>query len=223
VGEHVALATDADAMPEPAADLIARARRGDEQALAELFQLQERRLLRMVELRLDQSLRSRMDPADIVQDAWVEAVRRFDEWCRQDRFPFQVWLRLVTGQSLAAAQRRHLTTHMRDAMRDAPQRVTRVNMSSAGVSDAFIDSATSPSQAAVREELRQRVRDAIEDLEEIDREIVAMRQFEGLSNEETALELEIEPSAASMRFMRALARLRPALKALRVGVTGADA
>jgi len=210
-------------MPEPELDLLARARRGDETALAELFRAHEPRLLRMVELRLDKSLRSRMDPADVVQDAWVEVVRRFDEWCRQDRLPLHVWLRLITGQSLALAQRRHLSAHMRDALRDVPQRAGRAGLSTATVADAFVDSATSPSQFVAREELRARVRAAIEDLDEIDREIVAMRHFEGLTNEETAAELDIEPSAASMRFLRALVRLRPALKGLAVGGSGGGA
>lgn len=210
-------------MPEPALDLIARARNGDEPALAELFRQHEGRLLRMVELRLDKALRRRMDPADVVQDAWVEVVRRLDEWCRQDKLPLHVWLRLITSQSLAGAQRRHLAAHMRNAQRDAPQRARPPNVSSATVADAFIDSATSPSQVAVREELRARVRAAIEDLEDIDREIVAMRHFEGLSNEETAAELDIEPSAASMRFMRALMRLRPALKELGATSLGGNA
>jgi RNA polymerase sigma-70 factor (ECF subfamily) len=198
-------------MPEPALDIVARARQGDEHALAALFRSHEPRLVRMVELRLDKRLRSRLDPADIVQDAWVEIVRRFDEWRRQDRLPLHVWMRLITGQSLLVAERRH-SAHMRDAMRDAPQRPSRPNVSSASVVDAFVDTATSPSQAALREELRSRVRAAIEDLDEIDREIVAMRHFEGLTNEDAAAELDIEPSAASMRFLRALVRLRPALK-----------
>lgn len=207
-------------MPEPATDLVARARQGDEHALAELFRLHQPRLLRMVELRIDKRLRQRMDPADVVQDAWVEVVRRLDEWGGQDRLPLHVWLRLITGQSLALAQRRHMGAPMRDARRDQPQRASRPNVSSATVADAFVDSSTSPSQVVAREELRARVRAAIEDLDELDREIVAMRHFEGLTNQETAVELDIAPSAASMRFMRALVRLRPALKGLAVGGSG---
>lgn len=211
-------------MSEPALDsLVERARQGDELALSELFRIHEPRLVRLVELRLDKTLRRRLDPADVVQDAWVEVVRRFDEWRGQADFPLHVWLRLITGQSLAAAQRHHLAAHMRDALREAPQRLGRPSMSSASVADAFVASGTSPSQAASREELRQRVRAAIENLDEIDREIVAMRHFEGLTNEEAATELGIEPSAASMRFLRALVRLRPELKALGIGGAGGGA
>lgn len=207
-------------MPELALEWIARARQGDARALAELFRVYQPPLQRMVELRLDGRLRRRLDPADIVQDAWVEIVRRFDEWCRQDELPFHVWVRLIAGQSLASSQRHHLAAHMRDALRDEPLRGTRSTVGAANMADAFVDSATSPTQAAAREELRQSVCTAIESLDEIDREIVAMRHFEGLSNDETAAELGIEPSAASMRFMRALMRLRPALKVLDTGVHG---
>ncbi|MBL8861718.1 MAG: sigma-70 family RNA polymerase sigma factor [Planctomycetes bacterium] len=211
-------------MPSPALDpLVARARQGDQVALAEYLRHLEPRLVRMVELRFDRSLRRRLDPADVVQDAWLEVVRRFDEWRGQDELPLHVWVRLITGQSLAAAQRRHLATHMRDALREGSAPNGRPSMSSDGVADAFVASATSPSQAVAREELRQRVRAAIEGLDEIDREIVAMRHFENLSNEDTAAELGIEPSAASMRFMRALVRLRPELKALGLGGVGAGA
>jgi RNA polymerase sigma-70 factor (ECF subfamily) len=204
-------------VPDPHSDLLARARLGEERALVELFRQHEPRLLRMIELRFDARLRRRLDPADVVQDAWVEVVRRFGEWRKQDALPFHVWLRLITGQALAQAQRRHLSAQQRDAMREASPRDNRPNISSANVADAFVDSATTPTQALVRDEVRNSVRAALDDLEEVDREIVAMRNFEALSNEEAALELGIEPSAASMRYMRALTRLRPALKALESG------
>jgi RNA polymerase sigma-70 factor (ECF subfamily) len=201
-------------MPDPSLELVDRARQGDKQVLPELFQLYEERLLRMVELRLDVGLRRRLDSADIVQDAWAEIVRRFDEWRRQDTMPLFVWMRLITAQALAGAQRRHFGAHMRDAQLEVPQRLVRAHVSSASVAEAFVDSATSPSQALVREELRQRVRSAIESLDEIDREIVALRHFEGLSNQDAAAELSIEPTTASKRYLRALVHLRPVLQLL---------
>jgi len=90
-------------------------------------------------------------------------------------------------------------------------------MSAANAADRFVASATSPSQGAHREELRARVLAALEELDELDREIVALRHFEGLSNEEAAAELSIEPAAASKRFVRALLRLKPALEGLEPG------
>jgi len=192
--------------------LVERARRGDEGALERLLPLYEPRLARMVELRLDASLRRRLDPADIVQEGLLECVRRFPEWCRQTALPFHVWLRLITAQALAAAQRRHLGASMRDARHEASPQPGRSGLSVGNAADAFAASITSPSQAAQREELRAGVLAALEGLDELDREVVALRHFEGLSNEEVAAELAITPEAASKRFLRALVRLRPALE-----------
>jgi RNA polymerase sigma-70 factor, ECF subfamily len=202
------------------ARLEARARQGDETALSELFRAQHGRLVRMIELRMDAGLKRRLDPADVVQEAWVEAVRRFEEWRPQVALPLHVWLRLITSQSLAQAQRRHLATNKRDAQREVSPRPQRANVSAANAADAFMASATSPTQAARRTELRALVLAALEDLEDIDREIVALRHFDGLTNEEAAAELSIEPAAASRRFLRALARLRPALRSLELEVGG---
>lgn len=201
-------------MPDPDPKLAERARAGDERALAELFRADEPRLLRLVELRLDRRLRRRLDPSDVVQETWLEVVRRVDEWRGKPELSFHVWLRLMAVQSLAAAQRRHLAAHMRDARREHAPFAARSSVTADGLADAFVDSATSPTQAAARTELRARVTTALEELEEIDREIVAMRHFEGLSNDAAAAELGIEPSAASRRYVRALTRLRPALRAI---------
>lgn len=196
------------------ATLIARARSGDPEALSGLLEAHQPRLVRMVELRMDSALRRRLEPADVVQDALLEAARRFPEWCGQEALPFQVWLRLLTGQCLAQAQRHHLGAHKRDALREVDLHARGPTVSATSAADAFAASITSPSQAAHREEARARVLAALEELDEMDREILALRHFEGLTNEEAAAELSIEPAAASKRFVRALLRLKPALQAL---------
>ncbi len=200
--------------PAEIAALVDRARSGDARALTEIFHVYQPRLVRMVELRLDASLRRRLDPADIVQESWLEIARRFPEWCAQSALPLHVWLRLMTAQSLAQAQRRNLGAHMRDALREVPILESRASVSALDAAEVFLASATSPTQAARREELRARVLAALEELEELDREIVALRHFEGLTNDEAAAELSITPAAASKRFVRALVRLRPALESL---------
>src|SRR5260221_13464702 len=177
--------------------LVERAGGGDEGARGQPVRLFEPRLVRMVELRLDASLRRRLDPADVVQEGLLGSVRRFPEWCRQSALPFQVWLRLITAQALAAAQRRHLGASMRDARHEVSPQPGRSGISAGNAADAFAASITSPSQAAQREELRAGVLAALGELDELDREVVALRHFEGLSNEEVAAELSITPEAAS--------------------------
>jgi len=196
------------------AQLIARVRDGDEIALSEIFHAHYPRLVRMVELRLDPRLKGRLDPTDVVQEVWLDLVRRLPEWRAQDALPLRVWMRLMTCQALLVTQRRHLTAHMRDAMREQPIPESRPSISAAVAADAFIASATSPTRAVERNELRARILAVLDELDDVDREIVVLRHFEGLSNEDAAAELAIEPAAASKRFVRALVRLRPALQSL---------
>jgi RNA polymerase sigma-70 factor, ECF subfamily len=201
-------------MDDPASDLLARVRSGTEGALHEFFRQHEQRLLRMIELRIEPVLRRRLDPSDVLQEAWIEIARRAPEWRRQDALPLHVWMRLITAQALLQLQRHHLAAHKRDALREVPEPASRISVSAAGVAEAFLASATSPSQAAVRDELRARVLAALEALGDLDREIVTLRHIEELTNQEIAAELGIEPKAASKRYLRALERLRPALSAL---------
>jgi RNA polymerase sigma-70 factor (ECF subfamily) len=70
---------------------------------------------------------------------------------------------------------------------------------------------TSPSQAAIRHELQARLHAALDEMNPLDREILALRHFEELSNNEVARVLEITPEAASKRYLRALRRLREIL------------
>lgn len=197
-------------------ELVARARSGEKNALLALFAREEPRIRRMIELRLEPSLRRRIDSADVVQETWIDAAARFEGWREQHALPFHVWLRLVAAEALARVHRRHLGTHKRDAMREV-RGDSRPSISAAALAEEFVTSQTTPTQAARREEVRSRVLEALADLDEIDREIVALRHFEGLSNEEAAAELAIEPAAASKRFVRALLRMRPALKVLEPG------
>jgi len=195
---------------------LVRARDGDRAALLTLFAHEEPRIRRMVELRMDSSLRRRIDPADVVQEAWIDAAARFEGWCERTSLPFPVWLRLVAAEALARVHRQHLGAHMRDAQREV--RIdSRPSVRVDALAAAFVASQTTPTQAVRREEVRTRVLDALSELDELDREIVALRHFEGLTNEEAAAELAIEPAAASKRFLRALVRLRPTLKALDPG------
>jgi len=195
---------------------VARARNGDREALLALFARERSQIERMIELRLDPSLRRRVDPADVVQETWIDAEARFEGWCGRPTLPFHVWLRLVAAEALAGVHRRHLGAHMRDALREVNVG-SRPSISAAALADAFVANQTTPTRALRREEIRSRVLEALAELTEVDREIVALRHFEGLSNEEAAAELAIEPAAASKRFVRALVRLRPTLKALNPG------
>ncbi len=195
--------------PQPTDPRCELARRGDRTALDALFAQSAPRLLRMVELRMDSGARGRFGPEDVVQEALLEATRRIAEWRAQERYSLHLWLRLLTAQTLVQFSRRHLGAEKRAVARERVASAVRADARS--MSDWLVATDTSPSQALGRAEIRERVLAALELLDELDREVLALRHFEQLSNEDAALELGITPAAASKRFRRALARLRPAL------------
>jgi RNA polymerase sigma-70 factor (ECF subfamily) len=181
---------------------------GDLEALSRALSALRPALLRQVQLRIGPSLQRRVEPEDVVQQAMLEAARRFGEWCASRDYPFRTWVRLITRQCLAEAHRRHFGTEKRNARIETP---LVAGPDSGALAEWFATSATAPTEAARRAELIVGVRAAIERLAPADREILTLRQLEGLSNEEAALELGLEPPAASKRLVRALARLAPLL------------
>ncbi len=189
--------------------LVAAARSGDQAAFAEALASYTPILLSYIQSRLDRRLRRRIDPEDVVQQALLEAVRRVSEWRANSSYPLLMWVHLIASQSLDEARRRHFGTQSRDLRREGAYRdPSRVG----AVAEAWLSRQTSPSGAAYREEVRERVTLALARLEPIDREILMLRQIDGLSNEEAAQELNITPAATSKRYLRALERIKPLLK-----------
>jgi RNA polymerase sigma-70 factor (ECF subfamily) len=199
--------------------LIERAKAGDQAALNEIFAIHRDRLRRMVELRLDTRLHARVDASDVVQDAYLEVTRRLDEYLRDPKLPLFLWLRLVVGERLSKLHRQHLATGMRDAGREVSlYRGALPAASSAALAAQLLGRQTSPTQAAVRAERLLRLQEALNALDPIDREIISLRQFEDLSTAEAAQVLEIEPAAASKRYIRALKRLKDILATMPGGL-----
>lgn len=77
--------------------LIERARAGDAEALNEIFARHRGRLRRRVEVRLDWRLQARVDPSDVIREAYLEAVGRLDEFLQEPRLPPFLWLRRVAA------------------------------------------------------------------------------------------------------------------------------
>ena len=170
------------------------------------------RLRRMVSLRLDPRLRRRVDSSDVIQEAFVDVTRRLEEYRSTPKMPFYLWVRLLTAQKLMEFHRRHLGAERRDVRREVAAR-SHYEASSVSLARAIVDQGTSPLGALLREELEQRLRDALEKMKEIDREILMLRHFERLSNEECAQVLGLSLSGAKLRHLRATKRLREILRA----------
>lgn len=193
-------------------DLVRRAAAGDNCALNELFQTHRDRLKRMIRLRLNRRLQGRLDASDVLQEAYLEVSRRLGEYLQNPAAPFFLWLRQMAGLKLAEIHRRHLGTQMRDADRDLSiYRGALPAANSVSLAAQLLGQLTSPSEAAIKAEMRIRLQEVLDSMDPIDREIIALRHFEQLNSEETAEVLGMSKSAASSRYIRAIKRLRAML------------
>jgi RNA polymerase sigma-70 factor, ECF subfamily len=196
-------------------DLLQRIRRGDEQAVIALFTRYRDRLRRMVRLRLDRRLQGRIDPSDVLQDAYLDVAKRAGEYVANPSVPVFLWLRLMTGQRLMALHRQHLGAQMRDAGQEVSlSRGALPHATSVSLAALLLGRLTSPTQAAQRAEMQIRLQEVINSMDPIDREVLTLRHFEELSNVETAQVLGIQKSAASNRYLRALKRLKDILASM---------
>jgi RNA polymerase sigma-70 factor (ECF subfamily) len=185
----------------------------DPQVLGRIWDHYRERLRRVVRLRLDRRLQGRVDSDDVLQEAFVDFQSRAAEYAQKPDMPFFLWLRFLTGQRLQLIHRHHLGAQMRDAGREVSlHRGAMPQATSVSLAAQLLGRFTSVTQAVQRAEMQLILQEAINGLDPIDREILALRHFEELSNDETAQVLDIKPSAASNRHIRALKRLRDVLK-----------
>jgi RNA polymerase sigma-70 factor (ECF subfamily) len=194
-------------------DLLDRLQQGDTEALGMLFSLHRKRLRRLIDFRLDARLRGRVDPSDVLQDSFMDASQRLPHFVQAPSVPFFVWLRQVAIQRLVEVHRRHLGAEKRSAHRERSVETTlQSNATSASLAFQLVSRLASPSDVLARNELTAQLHTALNSMDPIDREVLALRHFEELSNDETAAALGLQKSAASNRYVRALARLKKVLE-----------
>jgi RNA polymerase sigma-70 factor (ECF subfamily) len=196
-------------------DLVKRAASGDPESWEALFRRYRVRLRRVIGFRLDPRLRGRIDSSDVLQEVCLEAWQSLGAYVQQPDTPFFLWLRTVANHKLVDLHRHHLGARMRDARRE----VSLDHRGSAGATSAalaaqLLGHLTRPSEAAVREETKARLQTALNSMDPIDRETLALRHFEQLSVSEAAQVLGIKEKAAGMRYVRALRRLREILQGI---------
>jgi RNA polymerase sigma-70 factor, ECF subfamily len=212
-----------DSGPE-AALLLDRAAGGDVDAWGALLTQHQERLQRVLAFRLDPRLRGRVDAADVVQEAFIVATARRGDFFRQSTQSLYLWLRWVVTNTLLELHRHHLGTGMRDATREVSTRRRGRSAGRDDTRDALVEhlsgGATGPATAAARAEVKARLTDALTRMEPIDREVLALRHFEQLTNAEAAQVLHIQERAAAKRYVRAVERLREMLSDMPGGLTG---
>lgn len=204
-----------EAAPARTKELENRVIHGDRQALAELFSQYRPRLWRMVNFRLHPKLYGRVDADDVLQDAWIMAVDRIGYFLRDASHSSFIWFRMIVNQTLVEVHRRHLGAEKRNAARDVPVFGGWASDStSSSLAFHLCGHLTSPSSAVNRAELANQLDTILQGMNEVDREVLALRHFEELSNSETARVLNMSEQAASGRYIRALGRLKKILEVL---------
>lgn len=198
--------------PGKVPDLVARAAAGDRVAIAELLERYRDRLRRMVAMRLDPRLRGRVDASDVIQEGYLDAMKRLEEFISDPSVPFYIWLRFLVGQRVQEQHRRHLETPGRDIGREVSiYRGAMPGASTGALAARLLGKLTSPSQAAQRAERKLRLQEALNRMDPFDREVLVLRHYEQMTNGDAAAALGLEKSAASKRYTRALTRLKEIL------------
>ncbi len=181
-----------------------------EEALADYFSIVRERLKRIVDFRLDYRLNGRVSHSDVLQDTYVRAAKRIDSFLDKPEMPFFVWLRLEINQRLLDIHRHHFGAEKRDVRREISMQKPNPcsGQTSIALAAHLVAQITSASQVVERAEQIRALEVSLNEMNELDREVIALRHFEELSNIETANVLDITPVAASKRYLRALKRLR---------------
>lgn len=193
-------------------NLLDQAKQGDAAAVDRLLARHREPIRRLIDLRLDPAIVQRVDASDVVQDVLLEASKRLKDYLKNPAMPFHLWLRHIAKDHIIDAHRRHHQAQKRGVNREQPlARPGWMDQSSLELAGQLIDPERTPASAALQEELQRRLHDALAGLDEDDRDILLMRHFEQLSNQDVASALGLTEAAASMRYLRAIRRLRDVL------------
>jgi RNA polymerase sigma-70 factor (subfamily 1) len=197
-----------DLAPNIADELTARMRAGSEEALAEVFSHYRERLRRIISFRLDHRVAGRVSDSDVLQETYIAAAKRLNHFSKHQEMPAFLWLRLLVGQQLTDLHRQHLQAEMRDVRREVSLQPSAPSPhTSMAIAAKLVGQMTAVSEIVARAERIERLEATLNQMDPIDREVIALRHFEELSNVETAKVLGIERAAASKRYIRAMSRL----------------
>jgi RNA polymerase sigma-70 factor (ECF subfamily) len=194
-------------------ELLLGAKEGDASAINQLLERHRDAVHRLVQMRLDARIQRRLDVSDVVQDVFVEANRRLADYVAQGQaMPFHLWLRQIAKDRIIDAHRRHRASAKRSVDREqAMVMPAGMDRSSIELAAQIVDPELTPAAAATQHEMAQRVEAAVAQLPDQDAEIIIMRHYEHLTNQEIAQALQLTEPAASMRYLRAVRKLRETL------------
>ena len=185
----------------------------DSDALAAEFEKNRSRLKRMVDLRLDRRIQKRVTSSDVLQQSYIDLAQMLDDYDPSADEPLYVWMRRIIGVQLTKVHEDHLGSESRDVNREISlQRGRMPQATSFALASRLIGKITEAEQQFQRAERQVRLQEILNGMDIQDREIIAMRNFEQMSNSEVAAVLQIRESEAGIRYLKALRRLQKEVK-----------
>lgn len=192
------------AEPADQSEILERLNADGPRALASYFECYRERLRNVVNARIDRRLLPRVDSSDVIQEAFLTAVSRLDEYIANPAMSFYPWLRFLTRQHAIAVHRHHFHSQKRDPSREASTGDPRVETLMAQLSEEV----RSPQSEVITAEDRDRIRELLNQLTPHDREILTLVHLQQLSVVEAAVRLDLAPETARKRHFRAMKRLK---------------
>lgn len=189
-------------------ELLDLAHQGDDSATQKLMIRHRSRLSQMLAIRMDARLAARFDPSDVVQETLIDAIRQLPEYLETRPLPFYPWLRQLALNRLEKLHAKHIQFEKRSITRENPLPIHLSDESVFLLAKKLISASASPSDLLLQKELRQRVRVALGQLAEDDREILVLRFLEQFTTKEIAGTLGVNESTVRVRQLRAIKRLQ---------------
>src|SRR5262245_32587547 len=196
-----------------AESLLAEALNGRKEYLGRLLQLYSNYLIILARTQLDERIRARVSPSDIVQETLLEAHRDFGGFRGRSATEFLAWLRQILVHNLARVVERHVIAEKRDVRREVAMDNISASLERSAMRLAHVlaDDAASPSPVAVHGEHLRVLADSLTELPDDYRDVIVLRHMEGLSFKEIGERMDKTEGAVRMLWLRAMDRLRSLL------------
>jgi len=187
--------------------LLDQAKGGADAALGDLLSSYDHYLTLLARVQIGRRLRGKVDPADLVQETFLEAHRQFTRFRGTTEAELTAWLRRILAGQLAQMVRRYVGTQARDVNLER-ELGAQLDQSSAAIDADLAASISTPSQRASRREQVVLLADALGNLPDDYREVIILRHLEGLTPTEVATRMGRSVDSVQKLWVRALARLR---------------
>jgi RNA polymerase sigma-70 factor, ECF subfamily len=205
---------DANGKPDPE-QLLAEARQGRRESLGRLLELYRNYLALLARTQIDLHVQGQVDASDLVQETFLDACRDFGQFRGTSEIEWVAWLRKVLIYNLARVVQKQVVAQKRDARREVSleRHLAALEHSSGRIEAALVGRHSSPSGQAQRRERAALVADHLARLSADYREVIVLRNLEGLPFAEVARRMGRSAGAVRILWVRAVDQLRHLLEA----------